>query len=141
MRFVVMFLSFALAGCATESSILIVSQADRQIANGTVDWLAQHAIITINGRNYQGDYILNPSPLPQTTVIINNSDSNKKDGARSTTSTPRSKNGSGKMLLVSNEGDALSCEFSYEESIGMKAIGSCTDAAKHVYDLQISTAF
>ena len=130
-------LSLALMGCATESSMLIVSRSDHQVIRGTIDWLTQHAKITLNGINYQGDYILNPSP--QNTVIINNND--KKDGSHSTTSAPRSNNGSGKMLLLSNEGDALRCEFSYEEYLGMKAIGSCTDTAQYEYDLQIKTAF
>lgn len=139
MRFSVICLGLALTGCATESSMLIVSHSDHRIIKGTIDWLTQHAEITLNGRNYQGDYILKPSP--QNTVIINNNDDNKKDGSRSITSAPSSKNGSGKMLLLSNEGDTLRCEFSYEEYLGMKAIGSCTDAAQYEYDLQIRTAF
>jgi len=132
-------LLLALAGCATESSMLIVSRADRQIAKGTVDWFAQRARVTLNERNYQGDYIL--TPTPQTTVIINNNEGERKDGQRSTTSTPRSTNGTGKMLLLSNEGDVLHCEFSYEDVLGMTAIGTCTDASKHEYDLQIKTAY
>ena len=139
MRTGIMCLTLVLAGCATESSMLIVSRADRQMVMGTVDWLTQRASISLNGRNYQGDYILAPSP--QTTVIVNNNEDKKKSGQHPMTSAPRSPNGTGKMLLLSNEGDTLRCEFSYEETFGMKAIGSCTDAARHEYDLQIKTAF
>lgn len=132
-------LCLALAGCATDSSMLLVSRTDRQMAKGTVDWLVQRASVSLNDRIYQGDYILTPSP--QTTVIINNNEDKKKEGRHSTTSTPRSTNGTGKLLLLSSEGDALHCEFTYEENLGMKAIGVCTDATHHKYDLQITTAF
>jgi len=105
MRFSAIYLSLALVGCATESSMVIVSHSDHQIVRGSIDWLTQHAKITLDGRSYQGDYILKLSP--QNTVIINNNEDSKKDGSHSTTSAPRSNNGSGKMLLLSNEGDTL----------------------------------
>lgn len=137
-RFCIMCIALAFAGCATDSSILIVSRTNRQMVKGTVDWLMQHASISLDGHNYQGNYILTPSP--QTAVIINNNEDEKKGGRHSTTSAPRNSYGTGKMLLLSDKGDALRCEFSYEETIGMKAIGTCIDASRHEFDLQIDTA-
>lgn len=139
MRIAVLCMGLVLAGCATESSMVMVSRSDRQMAMGTVDWFAQHASVTLHGRNYQGDYIL--MPAPQAMVIINNNQEDRKGEQHSSTSMPRSQNGTGKMLLLSNDGDTLRCEFSYEESLGMKAIGACTDAQQKEYDLQIRTAF
>jgi hypothetical protein len=130
-------MSLVFAGCATESSLLIVSRTNHQVVKGTVDWLMQRASISLNGRNYEGNYIL--APAPQTTVIVNNNEDEKKGGRHSTTTAPRNQYGTGKMLLLSNDGDTLRCEFSYEETIGMKAIGICTDVSRHEFDLQIDT--
>jgi hypothetical protein len=134
-----MCLSMAFAGCATESTILMVSRTGHQVVKGTANWLEQRANISLNGHVYRGNYILTPSP--QTTIIINNNEGEKKDGHQPASSAPRSLNGTGKMLLLSDEGDALRCEFSYEESLGIKAIGICTDASQREFDLQIDTSF
>lgn len=133
-----------LAACATQSTVTLIGRSDRLIVNGTVDWLRQEAALTLNGTNYRGEYVL--TPAPQTTVVVNNTvASNDKKGqlarTNSTSSVQRSPNGTGKMLLISPQGDTLRCEFTYEESIGMKAIGSCTDNRSRDYDLRISTAF
>lgn len=143
-RLLGMLLPALLAACATQSTVTLVGRSDRQIVNGTVDWLRQEAALTLNGTNYRGEYVL--TPAPQTTVVVNNTvASNDKKGqlarTNSTSSVQRSPNGTGKMLLISPQGDTLRCEFTYEESIGMKAIGSCTDNRSRDYDLRISTAF
>ena len=143
-RLLWMLLPALLAACATQSTVTLVGRSDRQIVNGTVDWLRQEAALTLNGTNYRGEYVL--TPAPQTTVVVNNtvaSNDNKGQLARtnSTSSVQRSPNGTGKMLLISPQGDTLRCEFTYEESLGMKAIGSCTDNRSREYDLRISTAF
>ena len=143
-RLLWMLLPALLAACATQSTVTLVGRSDRQIVNGTVDWLRQEAALTLNGTNYRGEYVL--TPAPQTTVVVNNTvASNDKKGqlarTNSTSSVQRSPNGTGKMLLISPQGDTLRCEFTYEESIGMKAIGSCTDNRSRDYDLRISTAF
>lgn len=136
--FCIMCISLTLLGCATDSSMLIASRANRQMSKGTVDWLMQRARISLNGKNYQGNYILTPSP--QTAIIINNNnDDKKKSSYQTTTAAPRNSYGTGKMLLLSNEGDALRCEFSYEETFGMKAIGVCTDASQQEFDFEIHT--
>lgn len=135
-------LVLALGACATNSVITVVSRADRQVVNGVVDWFNQSAGITLNGRNYRGDYVL--SPAPQTTVVVNNNPDRKGNpaGAGSSTSTvQRSNHGTGKLLLISDAGDSLRCDFTYDESLGMKAVGTCTDNARREYDLRISTTF
>lgn len=136
--FCILCLSFTFTGCATDSGMTIVSRSNRQMVKGTVDWLMQRASINLNGRSYEGNYILTPSP--QTAIIINNNEDKKKGSRHSATSAPRNTYGTGKMLLLSNEGDALRCEFNYEETIGMKAIGTCKGALMHEFDLQIETA-
>lgn len=143
-RLLWMLLPALLAACATQSTVTLVGRSDRQIVNGTVDWLRQEAALTLNGTNYRGEYVL--TPAPQTTVVVNNTvASNDKKGqlarTNSTSSVQRAPNGTGKMLLISPQGDTLRCEFTYEESLGMKAIGSCTDNRSREYDLRISTAF
>lgn len=143
-RLLGMLLPALLAACATQSTVTLIGRSDRLIVNGTVDWLRQEAALTLNGTNYRGEYVL--TPAPQTTVVVNNTvASNDKKGqlarTNSTSSVQRSPNGTGKMLLISPQGDTLRCEFTYEESIGMKAIGSCTDNRSRDYDLRISTAF
>lgn len=142
LRALILLLVLALPACATKSVITMVSRADRQVVNGTVDWFNQSVGITLNGRNYRGDYVF--SPAPQTTVVVNNNSDRKgaRDGsAGSTSNVQRSSHGPGKLLLISDAGDSLRCDFTYDESIGMKAVGTCIDNTRREYDLRISTAF
>ncbi|MBM3346384.1 MAG: hypothetical protein FJY55_07825 [Betaproteobacteria bacterium] len=89
----------------------MVSRADRQEVNGTVDWFNQRAGITLAGKNYRGDYVL--TPAPQTTVVVNNNPDRKgaRDSAASSTRTTHGGNhGTGKMLLISDASDSLRCD-------------------------------
>jgi hypothetical protein len=143
-KLVWMLLPVVVAACSTQSTVTLVGRSDRQIVHGTADWLRQEAALTLNGVNYRGEYVL--TPAPQTTVVVNNQvalNDKKAQATRasSSSSVQRAPNGTGKMLLISPQGDTLRCEFTYEESLGMKAIGTCTDNRSREYDLRIATAF
>ncbi len=142
MRALVLTLALALGACASNSVITVVSRADRQVVNGVVDWFKQSVGITLNGKNYRGDYVL--SPASQTTVIVNNNSDRRRSPsgtAASSSTVQQSNHGTGKLLLISDAGDSLRCDFTYDETLGMKAVGTCTDNARREYDLRISTTF
>lgn len=142
MRALVPTLVVALGACAGNSVITVVWRADRLVVNGVVDWFNQSVGITLNGRNYRGDYVL--SPAPQTTVVVNNNPDQRRNqsGATGSSSTVHQSNhGTGKLLLISDAGDSLRCDFTHEETLGMRAIGACTDNARREYNLRISTSF
>jgi len=143
MRVVLAGLCLILSSCATQSVITVVSRADRQVVNGTLNSISRAVGITLRGRNYRGDYVL--TPTAQTTVVVNNTGNNadrKGNENRSRSTVQRSPNGSGKMLLISDDGDSLRCEFTYEDDTGLfKAIGTCTDNARREYDLRITSRY
>ena len=143
MRVVLAGLCLILSSCATQSVITVVSRADRQVVNGTLDSISRAVGITLRGRNYRGDYVL--TPTAQTTVVVNNTGNNadrKGNENRSRSTVQRSPNGSGKMLLISDDGDSLRCDFTYEDDAGLfKAIGTCTDNARREYDLRVTSKF
>lgn len=143
MRVVLAGLCLILSSCATQSVITVVSRADRQVVNGTLDSISRAVGITLRGRNYRGDYVL--TPTAQTTVVVNNTGNNadrKGNENRSRSTVQRSPNGSGKMLLISDDGDSLRCDFTYEDDAGLfKAIGTCTDNARLEYDLRITSRY
>lgn len=143
MRVMLAGLCLILSSCATQSVITVVSRSDRQVVNGTLNSISRAVGITLRGRNYRGDYVL--TPTAQTTVVVNNTGNNadrKGNENRSRSTVQRSPNGSGKMLLISDDGDSLRCDFTYEDDTGLfKAIGTCTDNARLEYDLRVTSKF
>lgn len=129
-----------LLACGCAYQLTLIPQAGGEKGEGVANEAGRVVNITLRGKTYTGRYVYGGEPgLAFTSSIATGT---AISGGAMTTATgtgfgvttyvPGS--GNGRILVHSEDGDALRCEFMYSEGSGL---GLCEDNAKQLYDLII----
>lgn len=113
-----------MTGCSTTGTLYLIDKNNNRDVM-TFNTLGKTMEVVHNGSLYKGNYVTNSS------VGYGNVQNFGKKYSYGTTQVYISGN-SGRSILFSNNGDKLTCEFTYDDT---KSIGVCSDSKGEKFDL------
>ena len=123
-KYLISIITLLLVGCSTTGTLYLIDKNNNRDVM-TFNTSGKTMEVVHNGSLYKGNYVTNSS------VGYGNSQNFGKQYSYGTTQVYIS-GSSGRSILFSNNGDKLTCEFTYDSS---KAIGVCSDSKGEKFDL------
>jgi hypothetical protein len=121
MRFIVILLSAALAGCASQQTVNLLPRGDAERGSGTLDRLTNDLVVTVGDKTYKGKSMLRTATTTSWGFL----------GPRTSTSYSDQS-----TALLIGEGGQMRCEFTWDAMM-IQATGICVDSKNATYDLLI----